>query len=71
MKDLDTKTTATNIVIKAATAHRKRAFRFCLFSRFSFSSTTREPLLHRSPSGSTLTSGVPSVRQNANKSSAE
>lgn len=46
VKDLDTKTAAINIVINAATTHRKRVLRFCLFSRLSFSSTTREPLLH-------------------------
>jgi hypothetical protein len=58
-----------NIVIALETRNHF-SLRFCFFSAFSFCSMTLAPSLQLSLSAFTLTSGVPSARQNANEPSA-
>jgi hypothetical protein len=61
---------AINIVITLIKTRRRFILRLCFLSAFSFSSMTRVPSRQVSLSGSRSTSGVPSMRQNANRPSA-
>jgi hypothetical protein len=70
MANTHTTVVVINVVVTLVRTRRRFSLRPCLFDAFVFSSTTRTPSLHISLSGATSTSGVPSVRQNINMSSA-
>jgi hypothetical protein len=69
MANTQTTIVAINIVL-ITTTRRHFNLRCCFLSTFFFSSMTRVPSLQFSLLGSTLTSGVPSTRQNADEPSA-
>jgi hypothetical protein len=58
------------LVIVTNTARRHLNLRRCFRSRFALSSSKRLPSVQRLLFGATLTSGVPSARQNASDWSA-
>ncbi|HYY57124.1 MAG TPA: hypothetical protein VE842_07295 [Pyrinomonadaceae bacterium] len=70
MATTHTTMTTINVVIALSIKRRHFSLRFRFLSAFSFPSMTRAPSLQLSLFGATLTSGVPSARQNASRSSA-